>query len=113
MATRSVGENEPPVRIYVQGKNPGFRCENEWPLARARATELHLTSTGLSLAPEPSACVQHLDYPRNDFQREIGAIEFATAPLAADTEVTGPIKLTLFVSSDQREADRLYRSARR
>jgi predicted acyl esterase len=98
-------EHEPPVRIYVQGKNPGFRFENEWPLGRARATELYLTSTGLSLAPEPNACVQHLDYPRNDFQREIGAIEFATPPLAADTEVTGPIKLALFVSSNQREAD--------
>jgi len=29
-------EREPPVRLYVQGKNPGFRCEQEWPLARRR-----------------------------------------------------------------------------
>ena len=98
-------ENEPPVRIYVQGKNPGLRFENEWPLARTRITELYLASTGLSLAAEPGAAVKHIDYPRNDFQREIGSIEFATAPLAADTEVTGPIKLVLYVSSNQREAD--------
>ena len=98
-------ENEPPVRLYVQGRNAGFRWENEWPLARARMTDLFLGSTGLTRLPEAAQGVQHLDYPRNDFQREIGAVEFATEPLAADTEVTGPIKLVLFVSSDQREAD--------
>jgi predicted acyl esterase len=35
----------------------------------------------------------------------MGSVVFETAPLDADTEVTGPIKLVLFVSSDQREAD--------
>lgn len=98
-------EHEPPVTLYIQGSNPGFRRENEWPLARARIIELYLGSTGLALAPEPAAGVRHLDYPRNDFQREIGMVEFAGAPLEADTEVSGPISLVLFVSSDQREAD--------
>ena len=98
-------EAEAPVRIYVQGKNPGFRTEYEWPLARTRTSELYLTAAGLSPAPAANADTRHLDYPRNDFQRDMGSVEFATPPLASDTEVTGPIKLVLFVSSDQREAD--------
>lgn len=98
-------EREPPVRIYVQGKNPGFRFENEWPLARARLLELFLAETGLAHAPMPAAGQRHIDYPNNDFQRDLGAVTFETAPLGADLEVTGPIKLVLFVSSDQRDAD--------
>jgi predicted acyl esterase len=98
-------EHEAPVRLYVQGKDAGFRAENAWPLARARVTELFLTTEGLAPDVEPDASVRHLDYPRNDFHKDMGSIEFATLPLATDTEITGPIKLVLFVSSDQREAD--------
>jgi len=98
-------EHEPPVRIYVQGRNPGFREEHEWPLARTRVTALYLTATGLSPAPDTAEGERSLDYPRNDFMRDMGSVVFETPPLDADTEVTGPIKLVLFVSSDQREAD--------
>jgi hypothetical protein len=93
------------VRIYVQGKNPGFREESEWPLARAQLQALYLSPQGLSPSAAPNAGSVFLDYPRNDFQRDIGSVEFATEPLATDLEVTGPIKLVLFVSSDQRDAD--------
>jgi predicted acyl esterase len=98
-------EREPPVRIYVQGKQPGFRMETEWPLGRARATELYLQPGGLGLARMETEHSRALEYPRNDFLRDMGSVVFETAPLDADTEVTGPIKLVLFVSSDQREAD--------
>jgi predicted acyl esterase len=98
-------EHEAPVRIYVQGKNPGFRMEHEWPLARIREWTLYLSRSGLVQDAPADSDIRHLDYPRNDFQREMGSVEFATAPLTADTEVTGPIKLVLYVSSDQREAD--------
>jgi predicted acyl esterase len=98
-------EREPPVRIWVQGENPGFREENEWPIARTRVTELHLAPGALAPEPVSETHERSLDYPRNDFLRDIGSVEFETAPLDCDTEVTGPIKLVLFVSSDQREAD--------
>ncbi|MPZ46864.1 MAG: CocE/NonD family hydrolase [Betaproteobacteria bacterium] len=98
-------EREPPVRIYVQGKNPGFRDENEWPIARTRVTELYLRPDGLGPEPPASENERSLEYPRNDFLRDMGAVVFETAPLDADIEVTGPIKLVLFVSSDQPEAD--------
>jgi uncharacterized protein len=98
-------EHEPPVRIYVQGKNPGFRFEQEWPLARARVTELYLGASGLCAAPLSAEDARSIDYPRNDFLRDMGSVSFETPPLETDTEVTGPIKLVVFVSSDQREAD--------
>jgi len=98
-------EHEPPVRIYVQGKNPGFRQENEWPLARMRPLELHLGPDGLTPGRPEAEHSRSLDYPRNDFLRDMGSVAFETAPLDADTEVTGTSKLVLYVSSDQREAD--------
>lgn len=98
-------EREPPVRIYVQGKDAGFRCEQEWPLARARPTELYLSAGGLQPGPAQDEGMRSIDYPRNDFLRDMGSVDFETAALTADTEVTGPVKLTLFVSTDQREAD--------
>ena len=98
-------EREPPVRIYVQGKNPGFRFEQEWPLARTRITELFLCEQGLSVASSGVEQTRCIDYPRNDFLRDMGSVGFRSGPLDADTEVTGPIKLVLFVSTDQRDAD--------
>jgi hypothetical protein len=98
-------EHEPPVRIYVQGKDAGFRMEHEWPLARVRPTELFLAPEGLSPERPQGEHSRFLEYPRNDFLRDMGSLAFETAPLDTDTEVTGAIKLTLFVSSDQREAD--------
>ncbi len=98
-------DREPPVRLSVQGKQPGFRFEQEWPLARARVTELFLTEQGLSRAPSAIEQSRSIDYPRNDFLRDMGAVTFRTDHLDNDIEVTGPIKLVLFVSTDQREAD--------
>jgi len=98
-------EREPPVRLYVQGKNPGFRNEREWPLMRARITALYLHAGALSDVPANEAQEVSIHYPRNDFLRDMGSVQFRTAPLAADTEVTGPIILVLYVSTDQREAD--------
>ena len=98
-------EREAPVRLYVQGKNPGFREEDEWPIARTRVHELYLRPDGLGGERPGEEHERALDYPRNDILRDMGSVAFETAPLDADTEVTGPIKLVLFVSSTEREAD--------
>lgn len=98
-------ENEPPVRLYVQGEKPGFRTEAEWPIARARTLELFLSASGLQRTPpeQPGEC--SLEYPRADFMRDMGSVVFETEPLSEDTEITGPGTLVLYVSSDQRDAD--------
>lgn len=98
-------EQEPPVRLYVQGKNPGFREEAQWPIPRTRVLELFLSPAGLArtLPAQPGEC--SLDYPRHDFTRDMGSVVFETEPLAEDTEITGGGTLVLYVSSDQRDAD--------
>jgi hypothetical protein len=98
-------EYEPPVRIYVQGKNPGFRDEADWPIARARTLELFLAGEGLVASAPVHPEERSLAYPRNDFLSDIGSVVFETGPLGEDTEITGGSTLVLFVSSDQREVD--------
>lgn len=98
-------EHEAPVRLYVQGKNPGFREEAEWPVARTRVLELFLAEEGLAHTPSTRLGRRSLDYPRSDFMRDMGSVAFESAPLADDTEITGGATLVLYVSSDQRDAD--------
>lgn len=96
---------EPPVRLYVQGKNAGFRAETQWPIPRTRTLELFLSDRGLDRAAAEEPGQRSLDYPSNDFVREMGAVVFDSEPLAEDTEITGGGTLVLYVSSDQREAE--------
>lgn len=114
-----------PVRIYVRGANV-WREEQEWPLPRATYMSLHLrqgpsgsvTSLNdgtLSLEPAPadeggtsytypdwhwtSGVVANGPDGRPDPVRRV--LTFTSAPLTSDIEVTGPVVLKLFASSDQ------------
>jgi putative CocE/NonD family hydrolase len=114
-----------PVRIFVRGANV-WREEEEWPLPRASYVALHLrrgpsgsvTSLNdgtLSLEPatadEGSTSYTYPDWHwvsgvvangpdgRPDPVRRV--LTFTSAPLTSDLEVTGPIVLKLFASSDQ------------
>ncbi len=109
-----------------------FRFENEWPLARTQWTKFYLnaekkepspdaatvegglvkkapakragvtySATGTSHAGVASASSTML---AAGSMHRIG-VSFETAPLKADTEVTGPIKLVLWVSSTQKDMD--------
>jgi uncharacterized protein len=112
-------------------KDYEFRFENEWPLARTQWTKLYLkaergdpspdgqvegalhneapaqasavtySATGTSHAGVASASSTMLSAGP---QHRIG-VSFVTAPLPADTEVTGPVKLVLWVSSTQKDMD--------
>ena len=149
-------DREPPVRIYVMGggdahKTPEgrvyvgghWRDEQEWPLARAKATPYFLHAGGV-LSTEAPAAVAPVAYrfdPHHPVptlggnlssqgalasagatdQRcradlwscEDGAplsarndvLVFATAPLAQDLEVTGPLIVKLWASSDSPDTD--------
>ncbi|MEO8442267.1 MAG: CocE/NonD family hydrolase, partial [Betaproteobacteria bacterium] len=112
-------------------KDYKFRFENEWPLARTQWTKFYLkadksepasdkeveggllrqapaqvaavtySATGTSHAGVASASSTMLSAgPQN----RIG-VSFVTAPLAEATEVTGPVKLVLWVSSTQKDMD--------
>jgi predicted acyl esterase len=94
-------DKQPSVLLQVRHLH-GFvaRGENEWPLARTRWTKLHLDpSTGL-LRQQRVATTAALS-----FDAMGDGVTFLTPPLEAETEITGPSVLKLFVSSSTSDAD--------
>ena len=91
---------EPPVKIFVQGANR-WRDENEWPLARTQWKRLSLGANG-SLKEDGPGWNERPDRFTNVVAllpgQPVPALRYATAPLAQDTEVTGPMALTLYGS---------------
>ena len=78
------------------------RTENEWPLARTRWTQLHLDpATGLLRQDKASGAASL------SFEAMGDGVTFLTPPLQAETEITGPSALKLFVSSSTGDADLL------
>ena len=124
-------EKEKPVRIFVMGENV-WRDEEAWPLARAREQSFYLFAADAqsrsgalrptaplapsSDAPSP-AIVSDPAHPLSDPYAEFGShdyrslagrddvLVFDSEPLAADTEVTGPIRAEIFLSADARDLD--------
>jgi uncharacterized protein len=123
-------EPEHSVRIFVMGINR-WRDEDEWPLARARNEKFYVAANGQlgSKQAKESAPDTFVYDPRNPVPTVGGAVccnahvfpwgpmdqrqvekrpdvlVYSTAPLAADTEVTGPVKLILYASSSALDTD--------
>jgi hypothetical protein len=127
--------DEPPVKLEIRtGGSTGryaFRAENEWPLARTQWTKMYLKA---ERAPSSNADAvegelgkaapkneTRLSYPASGVTKAGVAsgsslstthgntgrtgVSFETAPMAQDTEVTGPIVLKLWVSSTSEDMD--------
>ncbi len=91
-------------RVLLQVRHPGEkfveRGESEWPLARTRWTKFFLNPADRSLVRAPVARDGRLSY------HGLGdGVTFLTAPLQAETEITGPIAARLYVSSETTDAD--------
>ncbi len=123
-------DEEPPVKIFVQGLNR-WRDESEWPLARAEQRKLYMQrGGGLSwdvpsggseqaayvydpLDPCPTrggTLLLPLSYPRGPVdQRPItgrsDALLFQTDVLSSDLEVTGPVSANLFAATEGKDTD--------
>jgi len=97
---------EPPIRLAIRqdGDRHRWRYEDEWPIARTAWTEYHLDAAGRSLSTERPHDATSVTYSA---ERDAGnaTVTFSTPPFATDTEVTGPIKLRLWVSSSTDDAD--------
>jgi predicted acyl esterase len=91
-------------RVTLQIRHPGEkfveRHENEWPLARTRWTKLFLDLGAMALTPTPVSRAQSVTY---DMMGE--GLTFSTPPLEAETEITGPSALKLYISSSTADAD--------
>jgi uncharacterized protein len=94
-------DKQPPVQLQVR-RVDGFveRAEQEWPLARTKWTRLYLDPTSGALTGErgkEKAVIR--------FDAMGDGVTFLTAPLAEETEITGPSALKLFISSTTADAD--------
>lgn len=79
-----------------------WRFEDEWPLARTQWTPYFLNATSMTMTD--SANYAHAPASIS-YTNEKGIAEFTTAPFSKDTEITGPIKAKLFISSSTVDMD--------
>jgi predicted acyl esterase len=99
-------DREPPVKLAIRlGDDRWFwRYENEWPLARTEWRPYYLDAGGRSLdlrSPGRTEAAQFSSAPG----RGRGSVAFTTAAFEQRTEITGPAKLKLWVSSTADDAD--------
>jgi predicted acyl esterase len=94
-------DRQPRVQLQVRHVDRFVeRHENEWPIARTQWTKLHLDAAGHALAREPAKSVGSTTYEASG-----DGVTFLSAPLDAETEITGPLAAKLFVSSSTADAD--------
>jgi uncharacterized protein len=92
---------QPPVQLQVRHLDRFVqRAENEWPLARTQWTRAYLELNGRTLREAPPPGVTTLA-----FDALGDGVTFLAPPLEAETEITGPLAATLFVSSSTADAD--------
>jgi uncharacterized protein len=95
-------ERQPPVQITL--RHPGhrfeIRAEHEWPLARTQWTTFKL---GADLSLRESA--RSVPAAELQFDAMGDGLTFRTPPMAAATEICGPIVARLWVSSSTSDAD--------
>jgi predicted acyl esterase len=76
------------------------RHEDAWPIPRTQWTRYFLDPVGHALAAEPPATAAGVA-----FEALGDGVTFVSAPLAHETEITGPLSARLFVSSSTTDAD--------
>ncbi|GAB4349243.1 MAG: CocE/NonD family hydrolase [Candidatus Abyssubacteria bacterium] len=98
--------DEPPVKLAIRNSTDRFdfewRYENEWPIARTQYRKLYLSATGDggSLMAEPPVEESSVTYDAPGGYKEGDNVAlFVSEPFGEDTEITGEIKLNLWVSS--------------
>jgi uncharacterized protein len=122
-------ERQKPVRIYVMGERK-WRDEDEWPLRRARESPFYLHSSRLlsSARPTENGAFDEYVYDPADpvpttggglccgalkagavdqkgIEQRRDVLVFSSVPFETETEITGPVRLDLFVSSSAVDTD--------
>ena len=93
--------SQPPVLLNIRRIDGTFspRNEQEWPLRRTKWTRVYFDASSMSMGAEPAV-------PSSvSFNAVEEGASFAGGPLPADTEITGPSKVKLWVSSSTDDAD--------
>jgi len=115
--------DEPPVKLEIrtggETRPYAFRYENEWPIGRTQWTKLYLkidrdtpnkgeAAEGALVEKKPEATKKATYSAGPGHYRPVAGrcgVSFETPPMEADTEVTGPIVLNLWVSSTSEDMD--------
>ena len=94
-------DKQPRVQLNIRYPDEKFviRHEKDWPIPRTRWTKLHLCG-GDKLASEPPKRAGTVT-----FDALGDGVTFLTQPMAADTEITGPVAARLSISSSTEDAD--------
>lgn len=94
-------EKQPPVQLQVRHIDRFVeRAEQEWPIARTVWTKLYLDPARRMLQSTRSENEARVSY------RAMGdGLTFVSAPMEAETEITGPLALKLFLASSTIDAD--------
>jgi len=91
-------------RVSLNVRRPGekfeLRAENEWPLARTQWTKYYLQPADRSLSTDLPNTGTTITYETTG-----DGVTFLTPPLTRDLEITGPVAIKLWVSSDTTDAD--------
>jgi uncharacterized protein len=92
---------EPSVQLHIRrpGERFALRKEQQWLLARIRWPGLYLDAASRQLRWEPRRA------GRAHLRRARRGVTFCSGPLAAETEITGPLAATLYVSTSTTDAD--------
>ena len=99
---RNTGWDQQP-RVSLNIRRPGerftLRAENEWPLARTQWTPMYLRADGsLNSVPSPESAARAYE--------ALGeGLTFSTPPMREELEVTGPVAVKLWLSSETADAD--------
>ena len=94
-------DREPRVRLQVRHLDRfEERVEKEWPLAHTQWTKFYFDFASGALVAQPPAGAAS-----RSFDAMGDGITLMTPPLTAETEITGPSALKLFLSSSTEDAD--------
>ena len=92
---------EPPVRLFIMGANK-WKTTTDWPLPETKWTPFYLHTNGLLSEHEFWPDEGTSSFEDNPFNPR-GSLEFLTPPMVEETEVIGPIALTLYASTTDDE----------
>lgn len=94
-------DEQPPLMLEVRHVDRfEARAEHAWPLERTQWQRLYLDAVTRTLSSEPPQATAEVSY------RAPGrGVEFSTAPMATETEFTGPLALVLWVRSTSVDMD--------
>jgi hypothetical protein len=94
-------DDQPPVSLQIR-RLDGFekRFAEDWPLPETAWTTLHLDGADGVLSRDEPVAADYVSYDATG-----SGVTLFHAPFESETEITGPLALKLFVSSETQDAD--------